>query len=225
MSNAKIARWSRLLRRCAFAFLPTILGSASGVAKPISYVGGTMLMQEADETGYSLAADYTLSPKLAVGVFGKKEIKGDRYSFGGPQVNTLLKRWNLPDGQGNIFTMTGVGIARDNNPGPSRSHFAAWTGVLADYETRRIFTSYELRLMYADNIEKAAWQRARVGFAPYLANYNDVNTWLMIQVDHHPAKDRTTVVTPLVRVFYKTFLAEAGISSHGRLMFNWVQQF
>jgi len=34
-----------------------------------------------------------------------------------PQINTLLKRWNLPDGQGNIFNMSGAGLARyrDNN--------------------------------------------------------------------------------------------------------------
>ena len=53
-----------------------------------------------------------------------------------PEFNTLLKRWNLPDGQGNIFNMTGAGLARyqgNNQP-------CLWTAFLADYESRRWFS-------------------------------------------------------------------------------------
>lgn len=212
------------ISRSVFVATVLFLG-ASALAKPISYVGGTMIMQENDETGSTLALDYTLTPKIAVGFYGKKEIHGDKFTVFGPQVNTLVKRWNMPDGQGNIFTMTGVGFAHDDGPGPGKTRFAAWTGMLADYETRRIFTSYELRLMYADHIEKSAWQRARIGFAPYLANYDDINTWIMVQVDHHPAKNRSTAVTPLVRLFYKALLVEGGVNTRGEVMFNWAQQF
>lgn len=190
-------------------------------AKPISYVGGTMAMQENDETGNTLSLDYTFTPRFAAGLYAKKESSGKEFTTVGPQANTLLKRWNLADGQGNIFNMTGIGVSTykgDSNP-------AAWTGFLADFETRRIFTSYEARFMYADDIEKSVWQRARVGVAPYLANYDDLNTWLMLQVDHHPAKNDTVVVTPLVRFFYKTTLVEAGYSSNHRAMVNWVLQF
>jgi DNA-binding transcriptional MerR regulator len=190
-------------------------------AKPISYVDGVMVMQENDETGYTFSVDYTLSPKYAVGLYAKKEHEGDEFTTFGPQLNTLIKRWNFPGAQGNIFNLTGVGVSRlDGKNEPS-----AWTSFLADYETRRIFTSYEARFMYAGDIEKSVWQRARVGFAPYVANYEDLNTWFMVQVDHHPAKDDTLVVTPLVRFFYKTTLVEAGYSSNDHVMFNWVLQF
>lgn len=190
-------------------------------AKPISYVGGFMVMQENDETGNTLSLDYTFSPKYAAGLYIKKERGGNEFTTAGPQLNTLVKRWNLPHGQGNIFNMTGAGISDlDGNVEPS-----AWTGMLADYETRRIFTSYEGRLMYAGDIETSFWQRARVGFAPYLANYDDLNTWLMVQVDHHPMKEDTFVTTPLARFFYKTTLVEAGYSSNRHAMLNWVLQF
>lgn len=190
-------------------------------AKPISYVNGFMVMQENDETGNTLSLDYTIDPKLAVGLYAKQENGGKEFKTIGPQVNTLIKRWNLPEGQGNIFNMSGAGVSRYHGD----NEFSAWTGFLADYETRRIFTSYELRLMYAGDIEKSAWQRARVGFAPYVAGYDDLNTWLMVQVDHHPAKPDNVVVTPLVRFFYKTTLVEAGYSSNDRVMFNWLLQF
>ncbi len=193
----------------------------SAEAKPISYVDGLMVMQENDETGYTLNVDYTIDPNYAIGFYAKKEHEGDEFTTFGPQVNTLIKRWNLPDGQGNIFNMTGAGLSYYEG----EYQPAAWTSFLADYETRRIFTSYEARFMYVDDVEKSVWQRARVGVAPYKANYEDLNTWLMLQVDHHPAKDDTIVVTPLVRFFYKTTLIEAGYSSNDHLMFNWVLQF
>lgn len=206
-----------VLAASLFAFQPQ-----TAQAKPLSYVGGTMVMQETDETGHTLSVDYTFDPKYAVALYAKKEDNQDKeFLTVGPQFNTLIKRWNLPDGQGNIFNMTGAGVSRWHGD----EEFSAWTGILADYETRRIFTSYEVRLMYAGDIEKSAWQRARVGFAPYLANYDDLNTWFMLQVDHHPAKDDTVVVTPLVRFFYKTTLMEAGYSSNDHLMFNWILQF
>ena len=190
-------------------------------AKPISYVDGFMVMQENDETGNTLSLDYTIDPTLAVGLYAKKESGDMDYTTVGPQVNYLIKRWNLPGAQGNIFSMTGAGVSRFKGD----DEFSAWTGILADYETRRIFTSYEIRGMYAGDIEKSVWQRARVGFAPYLANYDDLNTWFMVQVDHHPSKEDNVVVTPLVRFFYKTTLVEAGYSSNDHVMFNWVLQF
>jgi MerR family Zn(II)-responsive transcriptional regulator of zntA len=190
-------------------------------AKPISYVNGFMVMQENDETGHTLSLDYTIDPKLAVGLYAKKESGGKEFETVGPQVNTLIKRWNMPDGQANIFNMTGAGVSHYKGD----DEFSAWTGFLADYETRRVFTSYEVRGMYAGDIEKSVWQRARVGVAPYVAGYDDLNTWFMVQVDHHPAKDDTVVVTPLVRFFYKTTLVEAGYSSNNHVMFNWLLQF
>ncbi len=194
---------------------------APAKSKPLSYPGGLMSMQENDETGHTFSLDYTVTPKYAVALYAKKESGGDNFTTVGPQINTLIKRWNLPDGQGNIFNMSGVGIAHDG----SENEFAAWTGFLADYETRRIFISYEPRFMYAGDIDQSFSQRARVGVAPYLANYDDLNTWFMVQGDHHPEKDDTFVVTPLVRFFYKTTLVEAGYSSNDRLMFNWQLQF
>lgn len=178
-------------------------------------------MQENDETGHTLSLDYTLSPHYAVGFYAKQEVGGKKFYTAGPQINTLLKRWNMPDGQANIFNMSGMGDSHYHG----KDGFSAWSSILADYETRRIFTSYEIRGMYADTIEKSVWQRARIGVAPYLANYEDINTWVMLQIDHHPAKYDTLVLTPLVRFFYKTTLVEAGYSSNNHFMFNWVLQF
>lgn len=199
----------------------TFAAVVTSEGKPLSYVGGTMVMQENDETGHSISIDYTFNPRFALAIYSKYEINQDEFWMAGPQLNTLIKRWNLPDGQGNIFNMTGVGEARQG----SRNEPAAWTTFLADYETRRLFFSYETRFMYARDIEKSVWQRAYAGFAPYLANYDQLNTWALIRVDHHPAKHDHLVVTPVIRFFYKTIWLEVGYSSNNYVMVNWTVQF
>ena len=196
-------------------------GAFSTQAKPLSYVGGTMVMQENDETGHTLSIDYTFDPHFALGLYSKYEINQKEFWMAGPEINTLIKRWNLPDGQGNIFSMTGAGEARQG----SNTQPAAWAYFLADYETRRWFFSYEPRFTYAGNIEKSFWQRGYAGFAPYLANYDQLNTWLLIRLDHHPAKNEHFVVTPVIRFFYKTIWLEAGYSSNNHIMVNWTVQF
>jgi len=206
----------------SFSLLFTSLVALPAPAKPISYLHGTMVMQENDETGNTLAIDYTFHPHFALGLYAKRDTGGQEFFTIGPQLNTLIKRWNLPEGQGNVFGMTGVGMARQG----SKSEPAAWAAFLADYETRRVFLSYEPRLTYSGDIEKAFWQRAQIGVAPYLADYDHLNTWFVLRFDHHPAKDDGHfVITPMIRLFYKTIWLEAGYSSNNHLMLNWNKQF
>jgi hypothetical protein len=47
----------------------------------------------------------------------------------------------------------------------------------------------------------------------------------MIQGDYHPGKTNAFVATPLVRLFYKGYLAEMGYSSNHHVMLNWDLQF
>src|SRR3954452_22180556 len=119
-----------------YLVLASVISLASlAQGKPLSYVGGTMVMQENDETGHTVTIDYTFDPHFALGVYSKYEInQRDDFWMVGPTLNTLIKRWNLPNGQGNIFNMTGGGMARQGN----KNELAGWTTMMADYETRRI---------------------------------------------------------------------------------------
>src|SRR5438105_1401035 len=73
-------------------------GGSAAQAKPLSYVGGTMVMVENDETGNSASVDYTFSPRFAAALYLKHEIGGDRnFTVVGPQLNALVKRWNLEE--------------------------------------------------------------------------------------------------------------------------------
>ena len=68
-------------------------------------------------------------------------------------------------------------------------------------------------------------QSARVGIAPYIGDYGDLHTWLMLQVDHVPESDEQITVTPLVRLFKDVHLLEAGMSNQGDVLFNYILRF
>ena len=59
-----------IMKRLVVAAITTAFASAcfhQVEAKPLSYVGGLMLMQENDETGYTFSFDYTFTPANAFG--------------------------------------------------------------------------------------------------------------------------------------------------------------
>src|SRR5438132_14296483 len=82
-------------------------------AKPLSYVGGTMVMQENDETGHTISLDFTFTPTEAFGIYIKQEENGKDIFMLTPEVKTLSKRWHLPDGQRNTCTTRGAGMHAD----------------------------------------------------------------------------------------------------------------
>ena len=86
-----------IYRACVLAGALLLSLSNYAVAKPISYVGGTMVMVENDDTGHTLNVDYTFSPRMAGALYVKREAYGDTYTVLGPQLNALIKRWNMPD--------------------------------------------------------------------------------------------------------------------------------
>jgi hypothetical protein len=121
---------------------------------------------------------------------------------------------------------SGAGIAySDTGDFDDEIQPAIFTGILADWENRRIFTSYENRVTDAGDIDHHFMQAARVGIAPYIGEYGDLHTWLMLEIEHHPTSDDKITLTPLVRLFKGTNLVEAGMSNHGELLFNWMHQF
>ncbi len=196
------------------------LAAPAVLARPVSYTDGWMFMTMNDHTEYANALSYSPTARYAIGV-RSEYLREDGEWMHTATYNRLLKRWNAADSQGNLFLLTGAGAAQhgdDVDP-------AATVGMEADWETRRIYFLYENRYVYAGDIERSYSHKARVGVAPYVGNYDDVHTWLMVQIDHHPSERDNVVVTPFVRLFNQELLGEAGISNKGDVMFNLTYQF
>ncbi len=178
------------------------------------------MMTMIDESSTEFEINHTLTPKYALGLMSEYTRDGNWWKQSVHQYN-LLKRWNMPDSQGNLYLMSGAGVAYDRD----HSTAAVEAGIQADWEDRRFYTSYSNRLMNAGGIDRGFEQKARVGIAPYIGEYGDLHTWLMLQVEHTPEESDEFTVTPLVRLFKGTNLAEVGVSDKGTVFFHFMIYF
>jgi hypothetical protein len=187
----------------------------TALARPVTYPGGNMAMIEHRDEATMTETMRTLTPRFAVGWHDEWDDESD-WQFHGPMIAGLAKRWNMPDAQGNIFWMAGAGGAFDDVASAGEKvRPAAYAGVEADWENRRFYTLYQARAFWAEDIDKSFTQRARFGVAPYVAEAGALHAWAIVQIDHEPEDDTPVSVTPVVRLFWKTVLAEGGVSLDG----------
>ncbi len=206
-------------------FLALALVAAPVSARPVSYPGGWTLMQMNDADSYSLHVHYSPTAQYSLGYKAEYWRDADWW-FNGVQLNYLVKRWNQPHSQANLYLKSAAGIAySDNEADDGQTQPAAFTGMAFDWENRRVFTMYENRAVFAGDIDRFFTHKARIGIAPYVGDYGDWHTWLMLQADYRPTAEDKVTFTPLVRVFKGNYLGEAGISDHGDVLFNWVIRF
>ena len=196
--------------------------STAALAKPLTYPGGWQSVAEASGDAFMLRNSYTITPTFGLGVQNEYDREGDYQMHSVVMLNRLW-RGNYPDAQANLFLESGVGYARAD--GGSDESAAAFTGILADWENRRLYTEYSNRYIHAGDVNTEFTQRGRVGVAPYLGEAGDLHTWLIMQVDHHPARDDNFTVTPVVRFLKGSTMVEAGINENGEGLFHLMHAF
>lgn len=199
---------------CAVAALGCGLAVAittPALARPVSYQGGWTIIEETNRQNTSFWLHYTLNPKLSVGYRGEWDRQMD-VMFNGGQATYLVNRWFGENYQGNVYAFAGAGVAEGVNDNPASAAFASFAGVMADWETRRWFASYQARAFDAGEVDKSFAHRGKVGVAPYVGNTGDLHTWLMVEVDHRPDNANPVGVTPMVRFFTGPTLLELGWS-------------
>ncbi len=191
-------------------------------ARPISYSGGTTLMQMNGPIKNTLHLHYSPTYKYSIG-YRAEYYRKDNITLNGLQLNNLIKRWNLPAAQGNLYLKSSTGHAHQNN----NDELYGFTGIAGDFETRKYFISYENRYYKSsENILSQFEQSARIGIAPYIANYGNLHSWLMLDISHSPEfENDEIIITPLVRMFKGAYLTEFGVSSNKRFLFNFIVRF
>lgn len=206
------------MRHVLFSII--VLLPLASQARPVSFPGGVMAMSMNDHMQYSQSLSYSPTARDAFGA-NLTYLREDDVWLETVSYNRLLKRWNRPGSQANIYLLSGVGAAQRGD----ESSPAATLGMEADWESRRYYASYENRYLYAGPVERMFTQQARIGFAPVQRAYHEPQPWLMLQVDYHPTLRDNVVVTPLVRIFTPQALGEFGISNRGDVLANAVFQF
>lgn len=199
--------------------------SSIATARPVSYADGYTITQENNVNSNKILANYSFTSQSSVGYIGEywRDLK---WQFHGVQFNHLLRRWNLQKSQANIYINSGVGVAYINNQRFAlKTYPAAFTGLMFDWEDRDYYVSYENQVVYASQVQRIFMQKARIGITPYVGDYGDLHTWLMLEIAHNPSNPNVIMATPMIRFFKDDYLLEAGVSNYGDILVNWVVNF
>jgi hypothetical protein len=182
--------------------------AAAAEARPVSYEGGWTVIAEHDRASTYGLMHYTPHYEWSLG-WRTEWVRDTDIVFNGLQATHLVHRWFAPESQANLYAIAGAGVAEGIDANPQGPEAAGFAGVMADWETRRWFLSYEARVSdFGDGAD--AMQAARVGVAPYVGDFGDLHTWLMVEIDQRPQADEPVTATPLLRIFKGSALLEIG---------------
>lgn len=192
--------------------LVALIYGAESFAHPVSFKGGTGIMPEYSPHRSDLEINYSITATDAIGISTVyAETEDGAATFVIPRFNHRVYRKNEPDSQTNLYLSGGVG-------GSMRDDASGVAGLLSlqgDFETRRVYTLLNLETLPSSGTFDLSRVRYRAGVAPYLAGFDDLNTWLILQAEYAPEMEDTWSLTPLVRFFYRNYLLEIGASIRG----------
>lgn len=193
-------------------------------AHPVAYAGSNSIMAWNSLEMSDWMLTHTFAPYYSLSARYQRiqTIDGER-TFYIPHLNFLAKRWNELDSQANIYLSVGHG-------GEQINHSLKDTSLLAletDWESRKYYASFreEALLVYKKRASDLYMTKVRAGFAPYLAEFNELNAWFILQAEKINKGKDSYMLTPIVRLFYHNVLTEFGVSQKGEAQFNFMVHF
>ena len=208
--------------RFYLAFILSAALPSLTLAHPISYKGAFSVMTWNQPDASDWMTTYTFSRDAAVaGRALRVDTEAGVVRAGLIQANSLLKRWNEADTQGNVYLSVGAGTSRrEDHDAP-----AAFAAFQADHESRWHILMVEGSGLVSEG-HPGLWRwEARAGLAPYLAEFDEPASWLILSLQGNPGMRKDLSLTPLIRVFYKNVLGEAGAGLGGDWMLNFMVHF
>lgn len=196
--------------------------ASSAFAHPVSYKGALAVMTWNQPFISDHWVNYSFRPDMAIAARAMRmDMPEGEFETYMPQLNYLLKRWNGKEYQANIYTYGGYGHAKMNS-----EKGRAWIGgIEADAESTKYFILAKAEFTRPTVGPNFDHYEARVGIAPYEAEFDELASWFMIQYQRHPALAKHDVVTPMARFFYRNALIELGVSLDGDYMTNLMFHF
>jgi hypothetical protein len=198
----------KMILRIALVSMSLML-CATVVARPVSYAGGWTLIETSNRASTAGLVHYSPAHNFSVGLRHEWQRASD-VKLTAIQPTLLVNRWFGREYQGNLYLTGGLGTAKDESPNNRGSETASFVGVMADWETRTLFVSYEARFLEQGALGNHSMHAARFGWAPYAGDTGELHTWLMLEVDRREHFEDKTSVTPLLRFFKGPALLELG---------------
>lgn len=200
--------------------LALTLSTVSAYAHPVIYKDGIVVSSSNMESYSDNQLMYSWSNRWSSGINHWRFTKDDKNTeFGFLKLNHLLYRHNGEASQGNIYLHGGVGVA-DSEIERRQTNDAYMTGFEADWETRTLYTALKYYYFTSPKVTDFSMAQARIGFSPYEAGFDKLQTWFMLQGMIMPEIQPEVMITPMLRFFYHNVLWEIGSSTRGDWMLN-----
>ena len=163
---------------------------------------------------------YSWSNRWATGLNHWRFSKDDQHTeYSLLKVNHLLYRYNGESSQGNIYLHGGIGHV-DSEIETRDQKLASMAGIDVDWETRTLYLAAKYYHFNSSKVSNLGLTQVRVGFSPYESGFDQLQSWFMLQIMQLPRLDKSLMITPMVRFFYKNVLWEMGASTRGEWMLN-----
>ena len=175
-------------------------------ARPISYSGGSTIMIKSDSLSNSTYFHYSPSFKYSIGIENtNNKIFKDNKNY--IRFTYLLNRKNALNSQRNLYFQSGIDVGNKNN------HFY---GAHGDWETRRWFAGFGYKNIQSKTNNDYENKYIQFGVAPYIGDYGDFHTWLMVKT-RKSSLTKNISTYPILKFFSGDALVEVGYDNRT----NW----
>jgi len=184
------------------AAITIVIFMANVDSRPISYSGGSTLMYFSDSIQDSVYAHYSPSYKYSIGIekaddkFSNTQQTSFRFTY-------LLNRKNRKGSQRNLYAQAGISLNNSDS---------TFYGIHGDWETRRLFSGFGYKEVQNKSVQDYSDQYMQLGVAPYLGDYGDLHTWIMVKTKKN-SLTRGWSTYPVLKFFSGNALIEFGYNN------------
>lgn len=215
-------RTMKTIRRLA---LLCVLLSGSASAGPMGFKDSWMAMGDFGPSWREGWVNFAFTPRDALGggaLWMRSDDELRTRQFVEATYTRLLRRWNAPHSQANLWFVAGVGSVTGNDFAGARAMAAP--GVQFDYETTRIYTAVSARLYRAEGLNHD-YAAARAGFSFYEVDYDETQPWLIVEARRMRDLSDKLEVTPMLRLIHKRYFVELGVNNSRQARLNFMYIF
>ena len=201
------------------------LASLSALCGPMGFKESWMSMGDVSPNWQEVFVNYAITARDAAGASAlvmRSDDETKTRQFTEAIYTRLVRRWNMPESQANIWFIGGVGNITGNDFSGSKT--MASPGIQVDYETTRIYVSATSRLYRAQGLNHD-FASVRTGFSFYEVDYDQTQPWFILEVRRMRGLTDKTEVTPMLRLIHNRYFVELGVNNASQARMNFMYIF
>jgi hypothetical protein len=201
------------------------LVSLSALCGPMGFKDSWMSMGDVSPKWQEVFVNYAITARDAAGASALVMRSDDGIKsrqLTEATYTRLVKRWNMPEAQANIWFIGGIGNITGNDFSGTRAMVSP--GIQVDFETTRVYASATARLYRAEGLNHD-FASVRAGFSFYEVDYDQTQPWFILEARRMRGLTNKTEVTPMLRLIHNRYFVELGVSSASQARLNFMYIF